>query len=169
MKLVSQALLDELAAKAAASPRARAHHNLHTSPEDLVQRFLVVANRDSYFRPHRHTSRAELALLVRGRVDLITFDDEGRVTGRHAVGEGTGNLAYETAPGTWHTLVAARDGTAFLEIKQGPYDPATASEYAGWAPPEGDARVALFLAWARHAAPGDAAPTDAAPGVGATP
>lgn len=169
MKLVSQALLDELTARAAVSPRARAHHNLHASPEDLVQRFLVVARRDSYFRPHRHTSRAELALLVRGRVDLITFDEEGRVTARHAVGEGTGNLAYETAPGTWHTLVADRDGTAFLEIKQGPYDPETAAEYAGWAPPEGDARVARFLAWARRAATGDAAWTDAVPGVGATP
>jgi cupin fold WbuC family metalloprotein len=169
VKLVSQALLDELAAKAAVSPRARAHHNLHASPEDLVQRFLVVARCDSYFRPHRHTSRAELALIVRGRVDLITFDEEGRVMARHAVGEGTGNLAYETAPGTWHTLVAGRDGTAFLEIKQGPYDPLTAAEFAAWAPPEGDARVGRFLAWARRAAPGDAAPTDVAPDVGAIP
>src|SRR5207248_11128154 len=32
MKLFSQALLDELTAKASASPRLRANHNIHTSP-----------------------------------------------------------------------------------------------------------------------------------------
>ena len=54
LELLPRALLDELAAKAAASPRLRAHHNIHATPADPVQRFLVVAQRDSYFRPHRH-------------------------------------------------------------------------------------------------------------------
>ena len=75
LKLVPHALLDELAARAAASPRARAHHNIHATPADPVQRFLVVAQGDSYFRPHRHTSRSELALLVRGGVDVLLFDE----------------------------------------------------------------------------------------------
>jgi cupin fold WbuC family metalloprotein len=45
MKLFSQALLDELATRAATSPRRRANHNIHASPADLVQRFFVVAQR----------------------------------------------------------------------------------------------------------------------------
>lgn len=158
MKLLSRALLDELAAKAAASPRARAHHNLHASADEPVQRYLVTANRDSYFRPHRHAARAELALVVRGFMDLVTFDAGARVTARYALGEGTDNLGYETAQGTWHTVIARADGTTFLEIKQGPYDPATASEYARWAPAVGTAEVARFLEWVRGAAPGDVAP-----------
>lgn len=161
MKLVSQSLLDELVAQACASPRGRTHYNLHAGPADPVQRFLVVANRDSYFRPHRHAARAELAFVVRGRMDLVTFSAAGRVTARHALGEGTANLAYEAPPGTWHTVVAAGDGTAFLEVKQGPYDPASSAEYAAWAPAEGAAAVAQFLAWVRSAAPGDPAPSAA--------
>jgi cupin fold WbuC family metalloprotein len=161
VKLLSRALLDELAAQAAASPRARAHHNLHASSEEPVQRYFVCANRDSYFRPHRHTSRAELALVVRGGLDLVIFDDDGRVSARYALGEGSANLGYETAQGTWHTVIARADGTTFLEIKQGPYDPASASEFAHWAPAEGSTGVAQFLAWARGAAPGDAAPAAA--------
>jgi cupin fold WbuC family metalloprotein len=158
MKLVSRSLLDELAARAAASPRARAHYNLHAAPADAVQRFLVAANHDSYFRPHRHASRAELALVVRGRVDVLVFDADGQVTERHGVGAGSGNLGYETPPGTWHTLVAAADGTTFLEVKEGPYDPASAAEFAAWAPAEGTPQAAQFLAWARRAQPGDRAP-----------
>jgi cupin fold WbuC family metalloprotein len=158
MKLISQTLLESLAAGASASPRGRTHYNLHASAADPVQRYLVVANRGSYFRPHRHTTRAELALIVRGQLDLITFDAAGRVTARYALGEGAGNIAYENGPGSWHTVIVNADGTTFLEIKQGPYDPATASEFAGWAPAEGDPRVERFLAWARRAAPGDTAP-----------
>ena len=156
MKLLPRTLLDELAAKAAANPRARAHHNIHLTPADLVQRFLVVARGDSYFRPHRHASRSELALLVRGRVDVLTFDERGRVTARYGVGEGTDNIAYETPQATWHTVVPGPAGGAFLEIKEGPYDPATAVEFATWAPAEGDAAVPDFQVWLRAAQPGDA-------------
>jgi cupin fold WbuC family metalloprotein len=158
VKLLPHSLLDELTAKAAASPRARAHHNIHASPTDLVQRFLVVARGDSYFRPHRHAAKSELAVLVRGRIDVLTFDEGGRVMARHAVGSGTDSLAYETSPDVWHTLVADGGGGAFLEIKQGPYDPATASEFAAWAPAEATAAVPAFLEWLRAARPGDRAP-----------
>ena len=158
LKLVSRALLDELAAKAAASPRARAHHNIHATPADPVQRFLVVAQGDSYFRPHRHASRSELALLLRGGVDVLLFDERGRVLARHAVGEATGSIAYETAQGVWHTVVPWSAGCAFLEIKEGPYDPATAVQFAEWAPAEGDSAVPGFCSWLRHAQPGDLPP-----------
>jgi cupin fold WbuC family metalloprotein len=159
MKLVSLALLEELAARAAASPRARAHHNIHASAADPVQRFLVVARTNSYFRPHRHTTRSELALIVRGRADVLIFDDRGRVTARYAVGDGTDSLAYETPQGIWHTVVPGPDGVTFLEVKQGPYDPATAAEFAAWAPAEGDAAVPRFCAWLRAARVGDAPAT----------
>lgn len=154
MKIFSETLLDELAAKAAASPRKRANHNIHSSPSDPVQRFFIAADRDTYFRPHRHASKSELALVLRGRFDIVTFDDAGRVTGRHAVGGNTGDIGFETPSGTWHTFVTCTDGSTFLEIKEGPYDPATAAEFAAWAPPEGDPSVPQFLDWLRRAEPG---------------
>jgi len=158
MKLVSRALLDELAAQAAASPRARAHYNIHATLSDPVQRFLVVTQAHSYFRPHRHATRSELALIVRGRFDVLTFDEQSRVTGRYGVGDGADAIAYETPPGVWHTVVPGVEGGAFLEVKEGPYDPATSIEFAAWAPAEGDAAVAQFLAWLRRAQPGDTPP-----------
>jgi cupin fold WbuC family metalloprotein len=159
MKILARSLLDELTVKAAASPRARAHHNIHESADDPVQRFFVTALSDSYFRPHRHTARSELALVVRGRFDVLTFDAHGTVLARYPVGEGTAGLAYETPAGTWHTLLPGSAGGTFLEIKQGPYDPATAIEFAAWAPAEGSAQVADYLAWLRHAQPGERTPS----------
>lgn len=158
MKLISRALLDELAARAAQSPRARAHHTIHATPEDPVQRFLVFARHDSYFRPHRHAARSELAVVVRGSFEIVTFDEDGRLLTRYAVGEGADNLAYETPQGTWHTVLPGAHGGAFLEIKQGPYDPATAADFASWSPAEGHAAVPEFLKWVRGAQPGEWAP-----------
>jgi cupin fold WbuC family metalloprotein len=158
MKLFSHSLLDELAARAAASPRLRAHHNIHESPSDLVQRFFVVAQRDSYFRPHRHLTKCELAMVLRGRFHVLTFDERGKVLARYSIGEGTASMAYETPCETWHTLTSDADGAAFFEVKQGPYDPATASEFASWAPAEGAPAAPEFLEWLKKAQPGDTPP-----------
>lgn len=160
MKLFSHTLLDELAAKATASPRQRANHNVHASASDPVQRFFIAAHRESYFRPHRHLTKSELALVIRGRFDVLTFDESGNVTARYEVGDGAPSIGFETPRGTWHTLLAVADGAAFLEIKEGPYDPAVAAEFAQWAPPEGHASAPKFLEWLRQAKPGSAAPRE---------
>jgi cupin fold WbuC family metalloprotein len=157
MKLFSQDILNDLTAKAAASPRRRAHLNIHAAPTDPVQRFFIATQKDTYFRPHRHTTRSELGVVLRGYFDILTFDESGGVTGRYRVGSDTANLAFETPQNTWHTLLAGTDGAAFLEIKEGPYDPATAAEFAAWAPAEGHESVASFQHWLRDAQPGAAA------------
>jgi cupin fold WbuC family metalloprotein len=155
MKIFGQTLLDELAASATASPRGRAHHNVHASADDLLQRFFVVADRRSYFRPHRHNTKSEMAVVLRGVFDVLSFDAAGVVLARWRIGAGSGNSAYETPQGGWHTLLAEHDGSAFLEFKLGPYDPATTVEFASWAPAEGDIAVAQFQPWLRSAQPGD--------------
>ncbi len=154
MRLFEDKLIDELAAKAATSPRRRAHFNIHDSADDLVQRFLVVGQPDTYFRPHLHRTKSELAVVLRGRVGVITFDDAGRVLTRQDIGEGTGRFAYETPTGIWHTLIPVDGPVAFFEVKQGPYDPATAVEFASWAPAEGEGSVPRFQQWLREARAG---------------
>jgi hypothetical protein len=74
------------------------------------------------------------------------------------VGDGASGIGFETPQGTWHTLLAAADGAAFLEIKEGPYDASTAAEFASWAPPEGHSAVTPFLEWLRGAQPGSSVP-----------
>jgi cupin fold WbuC family metalloprotein len=96
-----------------------------------------------------------MAVVLRGGFDVLTFDADGVVTARWSIGEGGTELAYETPQDTWHTLLARHDGSAFLEVKLGPYDPATAAEFAAWAPVEGDPEASGFLAWAQSAKPGD--------------
>jgi hypothetical protein len=63
-------------------------------------------------------------------------------------------MGYETPRGTWHTLVSQAGHALFFEVKEGPYDPTTALEFAPWAPPEGHASVPEFMQWVRSAPAG---------------
>lgn len=155
MQLFTTDLLAGLLAQAGASPRRRAHHNVHDSPADPMQRFFMAACRDSYFRPHRHRQRAEFAMVIRGQADVILLDDSGKVLQRLSLGPDAQVLAFEMAPDTWHTWVVMSADAIFFEIKQGPYDPQTAAEFAPWSPAECAPRVATFMPRLRQARIGD--------------
>lgn len=155
MKLITQANLDELIGRAGDSARRRSHHSLHEQAEDPVQRLLVAAKYDSYFRVHRHPGKWELSVVLRGLFDVLTFDDEGRITQRISVGPDAAIAAFELPPDTWHAWVVQRDDSVFFEVKRGPYDPQTAAEAAVWAPAEGTPGAPAFLERLRHARIGD--------------
>jgi cupin fold WbuC family metalloprotein len=147
--------LESLVEEAGRSPRRRAHLNVHGSLDDPVQRLFVAVRLGSYFRPHRHRDKWEFAWVVRGSFALLVFDGTGRVTDRIvASASGAGDAGFELAPGLWHTYLALEDGSAFLEVKQGPYVPGSAYEFAPWAPAEGAPEVPGFLAALESARPG---------------
>lgn len=150
MKLITDDMIDQLMSQAEESPRKRSHYNVHESLDDMVQKLLVAATAESYFRPHRHADKAEFALVLRGRFVVFQFDDQGNIIDRQHIGEGTGVNGLEVAPNTWHCWLALGDDAVFFETKQGPYDPATASEFAPWAPPENTQEAVEYLEMLRN-------------------
>ena len=146
MKLINKELIDQTVEKAAASARLRTNFNLHESPNDSVQRYLIATKKDSYFRPHRHPLNAEVAIVLRGRFDIIVFDDSGNITERHTLGPDTGMTGFEMESNKWHCWLPLSEEGCFFEVKPGPYDPATAAEFAPWAPEEGTPESLLFIA-----------------------
>jgi cupin fold WbuC family metalloprotein len=144
-----------LTARSASAARGRTNLNIHECPSDPVQRLFVAVMRDSYFRPHRHAGKGEFALVLRGFFDVVLFDEDGRVAERVRVGPSTGVMGFDMPAGVWHSWVPGADGSVFFEVKQGPYDPATASEFAPWAPAENTPGVPAFLDWLRRAVAGE--------------
>ena len=119
MLIFTRQLLDELAAKATASPRGRTNFNIHASAADPVKRSSSLQTGSPTFCPHRHLSKSELALVFRGQIELITFDDRGVVTARHVVGGDVDGFAFEMPrAGSWHTLIAREDGALFSKSKR---------------------------------------------------
>lgn len=144
MKLVTPALFAQLIERAEASPRRRSNFNLHEQADDAVQRLFIAAKRDSYFRVHRHPDKWEFSIVVRGLFEVLTFDEQGLLTQRMRVGPNADVCAFELPPNTYHTWIPLEDDAIFFEVKQGPYDAATAAQFAPWAPAEGAPEVLDF-------------------------
>ena len=144
MKWINNHLVSEMMERALCGSRKRTNHNLHESAEDPVQRYCIAATKASYFRPHRHPTNWELAIVVRGQFEFLVFDDEGNVSEHHTVGPNTGNNGFEIEANRWHCWLPLTEEGVFFEVKPGPYDPATAAEFAPWAPEEGTDEANLY-------------------------
>lgn len=146
--LIDQALLDEVCAEAAASPRRRKNRNLHPTDDHPAHRLLNAMQPNSYIPPHRHLdpNKDETFVVLRGLLGLVIFDDDGRVVQTAKVGAGGTAMGVDISHGTWHTAVALEPDTVFLEAKAGPYLPFTAAERAPWAPTENSPEAAGYLA-----------------------
>jgi cupin fold WbuC family metalloprotein len=159
MKRVTHDDLAALSAEARTAARRRKNLNLHSRPDDPVQRLLNALEPGTYVRPHRHTAPAkwELMAVIAGRAVLLVFDDNGVARGRTELDAST--PLVEIPPGTWHALAALESGTVLLEVKEGPYLPTAPEDFAPWAPDEGTDAARTLERWFVGAHPGDAAPT----------
>jgi cupin fold WbuC family metalloprotein len=145
MKLIDNHVVSEMMDRALSSDRKRTNFNLHESAEDTIQRYCIAATKESYFRPHRHPGNWELAIVIRGRFEFVVFDEDGTVAETHTVGSHTGKNGFEIEANRWHCWIPLTDEGVFFEVKPGPYDPATAAEFAPWAPEEGSTEAETFV------------------------
>lgn len=158
MKLVDLKLLDNLTSLAKTAPRKRAHHNLHSDLNEATHRLCIAVEQGSYVRPHRHFINApkwELLTILRGKISVLTFNENGTVSGRYNL-EATGDLkSLELPADTIHTFVSMESGTAVLEVKPGPYIYPDENDFASWAPKEGEPNAKKLEFWYRTAKIGD--------------
>lgn len=151
MKVFSAGYLNELTAQAQGNLRKRQHRNIHENYADPCQRLFNAIEPDSYIPPHRHTTdpKDELLIAVRGSMALVTFDEQGMVTGvvRFGADRSGDGLAVgaEVAANTWHTVIALEPGCILLEVKAGPFDPSQPKDLAPWAPDEGSTAALPYL------------------------
>ncbi len=124
--------------------RGRCNHNFHKDYSDKVHRFLNIINPGSYVRPHKHDNppKVEAFIILRGRVLMLEFSDNGKIIDHIELNRDKGNFAAEIPAGVWHSLISLENNSALYEIKEGPYDPGTDKTFASWAPPEKDSEEA---------------------------
>ena len=139
-EFIDRELMDAVAQKAAASPRRRMNYNFHRSTDEKVNRLLNVMHRGSYLPVHRHLSpdRCESSVVVKGRIGVLFYDEEGNLTDKREVGPACDCVGFDIDAGVWHGLVVLEDDTVLFEIKQGPYAPIVPENIASWMPDAAD-------------------------------
>lgn len=141
-------LLDQAIEGSRQSDRLRMILPLHKSADATLHRMFNAMQPGTYIAPHRHfcPPKAESILVLRGAMSFITFDDSGQVEQMIDVTAGSDVFGVDIEPGIFHTFLILQPDTVMYEVKPGPYSPIDDKDFATWAPREGDAAVAGYLA-----------------------
>ena len=116
-------ILDNLSAQAKASPRLRQAMDLRNSPEDLSQRMLNALEPGTVMPIHRHHASSETVVLLRGRIQWVFYDDNGKETERVVLDANSDLRMLNVERDRWHSLVCLEEGSVLFESKDGAYQP----------------------------------------------
>ena len=119
--VITQAILDELTARAKASERLRANLDLRNTPDDQSQRMLNALEPGTVMPIHRHKSTSETCVCVRGHFEEYFYDEDGNLM--ETIDMVPGGVVLNIEAGQWHSLKCLESGTVLLEAKDGAYEP----------------------------------------------
>ena len=152
---VSAADVAAVVAKGTTNARKRARLCAHPGPEDRLHEMLIVLDRGTYIRPHRHGNKAESFHIIEGELDVVIFHDDGAVRDVIRMGPyGSGKaFYYRIMEPCYHSVLVGTPHAVFHETTNGPFNRGD-TEFAPWSPAEGEPGVAAYLDQIRGSASG---------------
>ena len=121
MKVIDESLLNKVSTEAEASPRLRMNYNFHQSLEEKCHRFLNAVEPGTKVEIHRHPTKDESFVLLRGRVRVNTYNDDGTVIESVVLCPEEGRYGVNIPKGVWHTIEAMEANSVIFECKEGPF------------------------------------------------
>ena len=104
MKIIDKNLLDEVSAQAKEAPRLRMNYNFHQSLEDKCHRFLNAVEPGTKVEIHLHPTKDESFVLLRGRVRVNTYNDDGSALESVVLCPEDGRYGVDIKKGVWHNV-----------------------------------------------------------------
>ena len=123
MRLIDKQLLDEVSRQAKLSDRLRMNYNFHQSLEDKFHRFLNAVEPGTIVPIHRHPTKDESFVLLRGKVRVTTHNDDGSIKNSVVLNPEEGLYGVDIPKGVWHKVESLESGSCFFECKEGPFVP----------------------------------------------
>ena len=121
MRLIDDMLINRITEEAKASPRLRMNYNFHQSLEDKCHRFLNALEPGTIVPIHHHKTKDETFILLKGRVRVLTYNDEGNVLESIELCQENGRYGVDIPKNTWHSLECLEPGSCIFEVKEGPF------------------------------------------------
>ena len=70
---------------------------------------------------HRHPTKDESFVILRGRVRVTTHNDDGSIIEDVVLSQESGNYGVDIPKGVWHMVEALVLGCVIFECKEGPF------------------------------------------------
>jgi cupin fold WbuC family metalloprotein len=123
MKVIDESLLNKVSTEAEASPRLRMNYNFHQSLEEKCHRFLNAVEPGTEVPIHRHPTKDESFVLLRGRVRVTTHNDDGSVKECIVLNHEEGLYGVDIPKNVWYKVESLETRSCFFECKEGPFVP----------------------------------------------
>ena len=123
MKVIDESLLNNVSIKAKESPRLRMNYNFHQSLDEKCHRFLNAVEPGTVVPIHRHPTKDEIFIVLRGKVRISTYDDEGNVVESSILCPDDGTFGVDIPKNVWHNLESLEPNSCIFEVKEGPFVP----------------------------------------------
>lgn len=123
MRIIDEQLLNEVSAQAKASPRMRMNYNFHQTLDDKCHRMLNAVEPGTVVPIHRHPTKAESFVVLRGKVKVTTYNDDGSMRESIVLDPTAGQYGVDIPQNVWHTLESLESGSVIFECKEGPFVP----------------------------------------------
>ena len=123
MEIIDDQLLDKVSAEAKSSARLRMNYNFHKRLDEKCHRFLNAVEPGTVVEIHRHPTKDESFVLLRGRVAVLTYNDDGSVMERVVLCPAQGRYGVNIPKGVWYNLESLEPDSVFFECKEGPFSP----------------------------------------------
>lgn len=121
MKVIGKSLLDNVSAEAKESPRLRMNYNFHQSLDEKCHRFLNAVEPGTVVPIHKHPTKDESFILLRGEVRVTTHNDDGSIKENIVLCPEEGLYGVDIPKGEWHKVESLESGSVFCEAKEGPF------------------------------------------------
>lgn len=121
--IINEQLLDESTRRAQNSPRRRMNLNFHQSLDDKCHRFINAVEPGADIPIHRHPEKEESFVVLRGKIRITTYNDDGSIIEDHVISPTEGRYGVNVEKNVWHTVEALEPGSVIFECKEGPYVP----------------------------------------------
>ena len=121
--IIDKQLLDKVSEQAKKTPRLRMNYNFHQSLDEKCHRFLNAVEPGTEVPIHRHPTKDETFVLLRGRVRVTTHNDDGTIIEEILLCPEGGIYGVNIPKGVWHKVESLESGSCFFECKEGPFIP----------------------------------------------
>lgn len=121
--IINEQLLDEVTRRAQDSPRLRMNYNFHQSLDEKCHRMLNAVEPGTDVPIHRHPTKDESFVILRGKVRSTTYNNDGSIIESVVLCQEDGVFGVDIPKGVWHKLESLESGSVIFECKEGPFVP----------------------------------------------
>ncbi len=119
--IIDDLLLNRVSAQAKDSPRLRMNFNFHQSLDDKCHRMLNAVEPGTEVPIHRHPTKDESFVILRGKVRSTTYNDDGSVIESVVLCAEDGIYGVDIPKNLWHNLESLEPNSVIFECKEGPF------------------------------------------------